>query len=145
MGFHYSFCQKQLQNVEEGSEALTCCDVTHSVLTLKTIHWIMIFNNLNSKLTQLLGLYKCVIPCSLNRTLTLPLKINQLAYFMVSDILFPFPNAIQSLNEAIVGMVFLSSKSLAVSLLPGMVTFSDKLTVCIEENIFPQFSLRNKS
>lgn len=49
----------------------------------------------------------------------------------------PVSNTIQSLNEAIVGMAFVSSKYLAVSLLPGMVTFSDKLVVCLEENIFP--------
>lgn len=59
--------------------------------------------------------------------------------------LIPISNSIQSLNVAIVGMVFASCKYLAVSLLSGMVTFSDKFIVCIEEDIFPQFSLRNKS
>lgn len=39
----------------------------------------------------------------------------------------------------------LSSKYLPVSLLPGMVTFSDRYIICLDKNDIPQFSLRKQN
>lgn len=56
----------------------------------------------------------------------------------------PSSNTIQSLNETAVGIASVTNKCLAVRALPGMVTFPDKLIVCLEKATFPQFSLRIK-